>query len=95
MEHTVASQNGHVKQTVVKNNYDNYQNVCNLVTVHRGSFQFTSSSIFKYYTYLFFNCCIVGAGNISGTQCIQPLPSCIIIFVIYTSTYLILPNVNA
>jgi len=66
-----------------QNNYDNYQNVCNLVTVNRGSFEFTSSNIFKHYTYLFFNCCIVGAGNISGTQCIQPLPSCIIISVIY------------
>jgi len=66
----VACQNGLVKQTVVKYNYDNYQNVCNLVTVNRGSFEFTSSNIFKCYTYLFFNCFIVGAGNISGTLCI-------------------------
>jgi len=83
MEHTVACQNGHVKQTVVKNNYDNYQNVCNLFNVNRGLFELTSSSIFKHYTYLFFNCCVVGAGDISGMQCIQPLLSCIIISVIY------------
>ena len=63
IEHTVVCQNGHVKQTVVKNSYDNYQNVCNFVTVNRGSFEFTSSSIFKHYTYLFLKCFIVGAGQ--------------------------------
>jgi hypothetical protein len=40
-EHTVPCQNGHVKQTVVQNNYSNYQNVTNLNTVNRVSFEFT------------------------------------------------------
>jgi hypothetical protein len=82
MEHTVACQNGHVKQIVVKTIMISIKMSAILslkIEVHLSSLQL----LFLDITHIFFNCCIVGAGEISGTQCVQTLPSCIIISVIY------------
>jgi hypothetical protein len=47
MKHAVACfMNGHVKQIVVQNSYDTYQNVSTLNTINKGSFEFASVTDF-------------------------------------------------